>query len=502
MADEIRPQDISINKEVFQLIDKGTAERYGVIPLALKNENGTKVLAVAIANTNDLATLDRLQGMVGCKIHPVKASPMNIKEAIKKYYVVGEFDDESRPVDLLKEMGAIAPANIVNTQNNATALVEEMLHSAAVERASDIHVEAYEKECIIRYRVDGVLFDHSIYNSELHPQVISRIKILSDLDIGQTRLPQDGRFEYDGGGGNTLDVRVSIVPSQYGEKCVMRLLSKDTNALNFDKMGVRGYVKDKILEYLHRPFGMMLVTGPTGSGKSTTLYASLNEVDAVEKNVITVEDPIEYSMPRITQIQVHQKIGMTFAEGLRAILRQDPDIIMVGEIRDIETLQMAIQSALTGHMVLSTLHCNDAAAGAARMIDMGAEPFLISSATNGILAQRLVRTICPNCKTEDKSISEAVKQRIGIAADGFTYYTGTGCDKCRHTGTLGRVALYEVLPFVDEIQQAVITQKTASEIRSIAKSLKIPSILDDGLAKARQGIISIEEMMRAVLVEN
>jgi len=502
MTEEIRPQDLNIKKEVFAYIDKGTAERYGVCPLAIKNVNGTKILAIGMADTGDISTIDKVQAIAGCKVQPVQVSPLNIKAAIKKYYVLGEFDDDARPVDLLKEMGQMAPPTPVNTQVNATSLVEEMLLTAAKERTSDIHVEVFEKECIIRFRVDGVLYDHSTYNPEIHPQVISRIKILAHLDIGQNRLPQDGRFQYDSGGGKILDVRVSVVPSHYGEKVVMRLLPKDTSSLNFDNMGISGFVREKLMEYLHRPFGMILVTGPTGSGKSTSLYAALNDIDSVKKNVITIEDPIEFSMPRITQIQVHQKIGMNFASGLRAILRQDPDVIMVGEIRDLETLQIAMQSALTGHLVLSTLHSNDSAAAAARMVDMGAESFLIASATSGIMAQRLVRAICPHCKAKDNDLSEIVKERAGIKGDGYTYYKGIGCDKCRGTGTLGRKGLFEILPFTDEIQQAVIKQQTASEIRAIARSLKIPSILDSGIEKAREGVISIEEMMRAVLIDD
>ena len=329
--------------------------------------------------------------------------------------------------------------------------------------------------------------------------MISRIKILAKLDIAQNRMPHDGRFDVSFGN-REFDVRVSIVPATGGEKAVLRMLPKGQVATDLGSLGLDGHNREILEELTNRPYGMVLATGPTGSGKTTTMYACLSRMDCVGKNLITVEEPVEYQFPRITQIQVHNKIGLTFAAGLRSILRQDPDVIMVGEIRDLETLQIAIQSALTGHLVLSTLHCNDAAAGAARMVDMGAEPFLVASSLNGIIAQRLVRRICESCKTEYK-VSDEMRAKLGLANDGLKYYHGRGCQNCRGTGYMGRVSVFEVIPVIESIQQAIVRKAAASEIRHLMHDAGFPNLFDDGILKARAGVTSLEEVMRAVYVD-
>jgi general secretion pathway protein E len=319
------------------------------------------------------------------------------------------------------------------------------------------------------------------------------------MDIAQNRLAQDGRFDL-GLGNQAFDVRVSVLPSSAGEKAVLRLLAKGPMAMDFEKLGIIGRNRDILEDMAKRPFGMILITGPTGSGKTTSLYACLAKIDCVAKNVVTVEDPIEYQFPRITQLQVHPKIGMTFAHSLRAILRQDPDVIMVGEIRDLETLQIAMQAALTGHTVFSTLHCNDAAGGAARMVDMGAESFLITSSVNAIVAQRLVRVICNHCKVEAE-VSPAIRTKLGLVDDPTPFYTGRGCAHCRNSGYSGRIGVFEVIPMIDPIQETIMKSPNATTIRSVIREHQLPTLLEDAMDKARRGWISLDEVVRAVLVD-
>ena len=351
----------------------------------------------------------------------------------------------------------------------------------------------------MRFRVDGILYDNLSYELAAHAQIISRIKILSNLDIAQNRIPQDGRFDVRVGK-QMFDVRVSIVPLTTGQKAALRLLPKRAAGMSFDELGLTGRNADLLNQLTERPFGMVLATGPTGSGKTTTMYSCLAKIDYTAKNVITIEDPVEYRISRIGQIQVNSKVGLTFATGLRSILRQDPDVILVGEIRDPETLEMAIQSALTGHLVLSTLHCNDAAAAAARMVDMGAEPFLVATASTGIISQRLVRRLCEKCKTPTP-VSDVVRAQLHLPDDGAVYYTGTGCPHCRGIGYYGRISVFEVVPIGEMIQKAIIEKAPAGDIRAIIRHLGIPSLSDDGLDKARAGITSLDEVMRAVFVD-
>jgi len=515
----IRPQDVQVPKEALALVARNYAERYRVCPVGVvETRAGSRTLTIATTDPSNLMLLDQLQKLTGCRITPVQATEQDIMRGIDVHYTQSYTE---APTDLLQQMGGggvetsnsgggnsvgsgglsptVATAQVAEVRG-ASGMVEGILQRAIAERASDIHIEPHAKTVYVRFRIDGMMYDHMSYDPSSHAQVISRIKILSKLDISQNRLPHDGRFDVSFGN-REFDVRVSIVPASAGEKAVLRMLPKGQVATDLGQLGLDGRNRKLLEELTSRPYGMVLATGPTGSGKTTTMYACLSRMDSVGKNLITVEDPVEYQFPRITQIQIHPKIGLTFAMGLRAILRQDPDVIMVGEIRDLETLQIAIQSALTGHLVLSTLHCNDAAAGAARMVDMGAEPFLVASSLNGIIAQRLVRRVCENCKTPIK-VSDTVRQKLGLADDNTTFYQGRGCQNCRGTGYMGRVSVFEVIPIVEAIQQAIVRKAPASEIRRIIVECGYPTLHDDGILKARAGITSLEEVMRAVYVDS
>lgn len=494
---KVRPHEISVPQEAINLIPRNIAERYRVCPLASEVRNGVRKLAIATADPTNIIMLDQLQKITGCRIEPVLADLSDIKRAINLHYTKDEVDS---PTDLLGQLGNIEPSPAATQQTEgAPNLVESILQNAVNERASDVHVEPHADEVFVRFRVDGVMYDHLTYALPQHQQVVSRIKILSKLDIAQNRLAQDGHFEI-AFGNRAFDIRVSILPAISGEKVVMRLLPKGPMAMDFDVLGITGRVKDMLMESTHLPFGMTLLTGPTGSGKTTTLYACMSKIDCLAKNVVTVEDPVEYQFPRITQLQVYPKIGLTFASGLRSILRQDPDVMVVGEIRDLETLQIAMQAALTGHTVFSTIHCNDAAGAAARMIDMGAEPYLISSSINVIIAQRLLRRICPKCRIKQPP-SEQLKKVLNLPDDGANYFIGKGCSNCRNTGYSGRIGVYEALPLHDSVRDAIVRKATAGDIRDIMYAEGVVTLMQDSLEKARLGIISLDEILRCVFID-
>jgi len=496
----VRPQDLAIATSVLALVPLRLAKHYTICPLTLTETGGVRTLTVAARNSQDPVVVDLLQRTTGCRVQLVEAAEHDILLGLTIHYA-GGLSEPTRPP--ASEPAPPPPAKPASTRDlvpaEAVRIVDEILQRAIAERATDIHIEPFESTVYVRFRIDGFLYDHTTYALTHHAQVISRIKILANLDIAQNRLGQDGRFDI-GSGAQAYDIRVSIAPLLTGQKAVLRLLPKGPLALGFTQLGITATSRDLLQQLIHRPYGMILATGPTGSGKTTTLYACLSQIDNVAKNIVTIEDPVEYQFNRIAQIQVHPRIGLTFAEGLRTILRQDPDVIMVGEIRDRETLDMAIQSALTGHLVFSTLHCNDAAAGAARMVDMGAEPFLIASSVIGIIAQRLVRRICEKCR-KPVAIAPAVRKELGLPDDRTPFFQGAGCEACRYTGYYGRISVFEVVPMVEPIQQAIIQKATAGEIRAIIRRLDLPTLYDDGLAKAREGITTLEEVMRAVYVD-
>ncbi len=489
--------NLYVDDAALEFLPRRDATRLQVLPMQLV---GGK-LVVAMVNPGDLLKLDELRRITGCEIQPARADLKVIDRGIQRFY--GE-KDELETASALVEPGLVVQTDARaapiggGEDAPAVALVNELIEAAILSRASDIHVEAGATKLQVRMRVDGVLFDHQSFPMELHAPVLSRIKIMAGMDIGEHRLPQDGRFDARLRG-KVFDIRASVVPSVFGETAVLRLLPKSSTGLKLSELG---FAPDHLMameELVRRPHGMIFATGPTGSGKTTTLYAILTRLDRVGRNVVTVEDPVEYQLTRATQIQVHPKIGLDFASGLRAILRQDPDVIMVGEIRDLETLRMAIQAALTGHLVLTTVHCNDAASGASRLVDMGAEPFLVASSATVFLSQRLVRKICDKCKVEDQPSAE-VLAALGIE-DGSTFYRGRGCEYCRGTGYFGRTSVFEIMMVNDDISAAITRRETAGEIRRLARSLGMRSLRDDAIEKARQGVTTLEEVTRAVWVQ-
>ena len=489
--------NLYVDDAALESIPRREAMRLQVLPIQLVGNQ----LMVAMVQPDDLLKLDELRRITGREIRPARADLRVIDRGIGRFY--GE-KDELETAQALVEPGLVVQADarggaalgLGGEDAPAVALVNELVEAAIMARASDIHLEPGVNRLQVRLRVDGVLFDHQGYPLDLHQAVVSRIKIMGGLDISERRLPQDGRFDARLRG-RVFDIRVSSVPSITGETLVLRLLPKTATGLKLSELGFSADHLVQMEELVKRPHGMIFATGPTGSGKTTTLYAILSRLDRVGKNVITIEDPVEYQLTRATQIQVHDRIGLDFAAGLRSILRQDPDVIMVGEIRDLESLRMAVQSALTGHLVLTTVHCNDAASRASRLVDMGAEPFLVASAASVFLSQRLVRRICEQCRDESHPKQEEL-DTLGI--DGGTFYRGRGCDHCRGTGYYGRTSVFEILVVNDAVSAAITRKETATEIRHLARSLGMSNLKDDAVAKAREGQTTLEEVARAVWV--
>ncbi|MFQ6675704.1 MAG: GspE/PulE family protein [Fidelibacterota bacterium] len=413
-----------------------------------------------------------------------------LQELVEKEDESDEAQVEDESIDILRSQASDAPAVV---------FVNSLLVQAIQERASDIHIEPQEHDLRVRLRIDGMLREFPPANKRLQNGVIARTKILADLDIAERRVPQDGRVKFKIMG-RSVDVRVSTIPGIYGEKIVLRILDKGSTSLNIDDLGMQLDLLSSLKEATKRAHGMVLATGPTGSGKTTTLYSILNYVSSPSLNIITVEDPVEYRLPGITQVQAKPDVGLTFASALRSFLRQDPDVVMVGEMRDYETAEIAVKAALTGHLVLSTLHTNDAVATVVRLLDMGIDKYLIVSSVSAIIAQRLVRRICMNCKKKG-DLSEELRlslEQQGIAVDGSTFYRGEGCSQCSGTGYWGRMAIHEMLFMNDEIKEMITEEKPETEIRRVAESSGMRSLLQDGLMKAEKGLTTVEEVIRVI----
>ncbi len=498
-----------IEKEIVRLVPEKLARHFGVI--AISHEGS--YINIVMAEPANIVAIDNIRSNTGYEIIPLLSTRKEINEAIEKYY--GESDMVADIPDL-KDISFSAEAEEAKERENVdlaqlkvqvkdppvVRYVNSILFRAIEERASDIHLEAAETEIFVRNRVDGVLRQLPPPPKKTYPAIVSRIKIISNLDIAERRLPQDGRTKAKIGA-KEVDIRVSIIPTIYGEKVVMRLLDKSTMLMGLEELGFDKNELGKFKEAVSSPYGMILLTGPTGSGKSTTLYGALNYINSPEKNIITVEDPVEYELRGINQIQVRANIGLTFASCLRTILRQDPDVIMVGEIRDKETAEISIQSALTGHMVFSTLHTNDAVSVITRLAYMGIEPFLISSALRLSIAQRLVRRICPKCKVPEK-VSEEVLRRIAedvnVKGKEVTFYKGEGCPDCNNKGYRGRVGLYELFQITPEVRKAINASKSEEEIKNIAKEQqKMVTLREAGIKKALAGITSLEDVLTSTL---
>lgn len=495
---KIELENYLIDSKITDLVPEPLARKYELIPVL---KIGNRLTCVMLDPWNIFA-LDEIRMKTGLTIEPAVATEKEIKKALDQYYgAKGSMEDLIKSLDA-KDLGVVEgkEVDVKKLQNMGeepivVRLVSMIMVKAVQERASDIHIEPEEDILKIRFRVDGMLHETTSPPKHLQSAVISRIKIMADLDIAERRKPQDGRFSIQMEGKN-IDIRVSCVPTIYGENVVLRLLDSASTLMALKDMGFSKEILTKYQKLITRPHGIILVTGPTGTGKTTTLYASLDKINTVEKNIITIEDPVEYKLEGISQIQVNPKVGLTFANGLRSILRQDPDIIMVGEMRDFETAEIAIQAALTGHLVFSTLHTNDAPGAVTRMIDMGVEPFLVSSSVIGVLAQRLVRTICPDCKEKYKPTHEELKD-VGLSAsEKLEFHRGKGCNKCMNTGYVGRIGIFEFMSIDDEVRKLIVGKRPAEEIRQKALASGMVVLAKDGIEKIKQGLTTVEEVLR------
>ena len=474
------------------------------VPVALERDT----LTLAMTDPLDYSTLDAVRQTTGYQLKAVLGTESEIMDVLEKFYGsasstlgriiegidednIDSLPDEIEDIEQLKDLASEAPV---------IRLVNLLISKAIESRASDIHIEPFEKDLKVRYRIDGILHDVESPPKKLKAALISRVKIMSKLNIAERRLPQDGRIKLKVLG-KDIDLRVSTLPTMYGESVVMRILDKSNTGL-YDIRSL-GFPEDSLKDFkslIHRPHGIFLVTGPTGSGKTTTLYSALSVINLPDKKIITIEDPIEYQIDGVNQIHVNTQIGLTFASGLRHIVRQDPDVIMIGEIRDLETAEIAIRAALTGHLVFSTLHTNDAPSAITRLIDMGAEDYLIASSLLGVLAQRLVRVICPSCKTETHPVPEMLDE-IGFRrgdprGEPDRFFEGRGCDQCSQTGFIGRMGIYELMAINDDIRKLTVAKADSNQIRKKALEHGMRSLRDDGWLKVRQGTSSIAEVLR------
>jgi len=491
-----------IDPAVIKLVPAEVAQKHQVIPI---NRTGS-VLTVAMSDPSNIFAIDDIKFMTGFKVETVVASETSIKNAINRYYdsaglvqdIMRTFDDrEVSQVGEGDEEVNVADLQRATEDAPVVKLVNLVLTDAIKKGASDIHIEPYEKVFRVRYRIDGVLYEVMSPPMKLRAALTSRVKIMAQLDISERRLPQDGRIKIKMAG-REMDYRVSTLPTLFGEKVVLRLLDKSTLQLDMTKLGFERKSLADFEAAITAPYGMVLVTGPTGSGKTTTLYSALNRINSPETNIMTAEDPVEFNLPGINQVQMKAEIGLNFAAALRSFLRQDPDIIMVGEVRDYETAEIAIKAALTGHLVLSTLHTNDAPSSVSRLLNMGVEPFLVAASTNLILAQRLVRKVCKDCK-EEVQVPPSVLTSLGFSpeeAKSIVCYHGKGCNNCSDTGYRGRVALYEVMVINEDIKKLILDGASTIELREAAHRNGMLTLRESGLQKLREGITSLEEVMR------
>ncbi|MGK2943162.1 MAG: type II secretion system ATPase GspE [Desulfuromonadales bacterium] len=491
--------------DLLDLIPIGFAKEYRIYPLARQNGR----LQVAVADPLDSRPLNDLSTLTGEDIEPWVTTPEEILRAINRGYekqagetteVIEEIEEKTAG-DLVRDL---EPADLIDASDEAPIIrfVNSLITQGYKERASDIHIEPFERDLLVRYRIDGILYEVLKPPLKAHAGIVSRIKIMAHLNIAEKRLPQDGRFRVRVAG-RDIDIRVSSLPTAFGERVVLRLLDKTSNVLSLEDIGLGSSLLHQFESMISKNHGIFLVTGPTGSGKTTTLYAALTRLNNREKNIITVEDPIEYQLPGVGQIQVNPKIDLTFANGLRSILRQDPDIIMVGEIRDRETAEIAVQSALTGHMVFSTLHTNNAAGALTRLVEMGIEPFLAASSIVGILAQRLVRRICPHCKEAIDPPAELLDQlgdECTLPANP-QFYQGRGCSRCMNIGYWGRCGIYELLPVDETVRGLLMQDKDATTIKQAAMRQGMQTLRAAGVTRALEGVTTLEEILRVTQEE-
>jgi type IV pilus assembly protein PilB len=495
--------EFEVDPAVIQLIPEEVAVKHTVLPV---NRAGS-TLILATADPSNIFAIDDIKFLTGYNIEVVVASEEAIKRAVDRFYdqtssiddVMADFDDSD--LEVIQDQDDLDIGELARESEDAPVvkLVNLILTDAIKKLASDIHIEPYEKEFRVRYRIDGVLYEVMKPPMKLKNAITSRVKIMSELDIAERRLPQDGRIKLKLGRGREMDYRVSVLPTLFGEKTVLRLLDKSTLELDMTKLGFESEQLEGFKNSIYQPYGMVLVTGPTGSGKTTTLYSALSELNKTTENISTAEDPVEFNLTGINQVQMHEDIGLNFASALRSFLRQDPDIIMVGEIRDFETAEISVKAALTGHMVLSTLHTNDAPSTINRLLNMGIEPFLVASSVNCIVAQRLARRICEECREPDAETRVEDLVRAGMEeskAEDVTPYRGRGCRNCSETGFKGRIALYEVMPIGEELKEFVLNGASAAELKREAIRLGMLTLRQSALHKLAEGVTNMNEVFR------
>jgi type IV pilus assembly protein PilB len=495
--------EFEVDPAVIQLIPEEVAVKHTVLPV---NRAGS-TLILATADPSNIFAIDDIKFLTGYNIEVVVASEEAIKRAVDRFYdqtssiddVMADFDDSD--LEVIQDEDDLDIGELAKESEDAPVvkLVNLILTDAIKKLASDIHIEPYEKEFRVRYRIDGVLYEVMKPPMKLKNAITSRVKIMSELDIAERRLPQDGRIKLKLGRGREMDYRVSVLPTLFGEKTVLRLLDKSTLELDMTKLGFESEQLEGFKNSIYQPYGMVLVTGPTGSGKTTTLYSALSELNKTTENISTAEDPVEFNLTGINQVQMHEDIGLNFASALRSFLRQDPDIIMVGEIRDFETAEISVKAALTGHMVLSTLHTNDAPSTINRLLNMGIEPFLVASSVNCIVAQRLARRICEECREPDAETRVEDLVRAGMEeskAEDVTPYRGRGCRNCSETGFKGRIALYEVMPIGEELKEFVLNGASAAELKREAIRLGMLTLRQSALHKLAEGVTNMNEVFR------
>ena len=496
LYEQIDPANVPV--EFIQTVQSNYAHQHSVV--ATEYTDGTMVIATS--NPLNLYAVDNIANITKCPVKPALANKALINSTINGAYeqrttVLEEVAEEIDASNIQSLIGDVSSEDLLDVVNRPPVirLVNDILFKALQMRTSDVHIHPFEQKIMVRYRIDGMMYDMLTLDPRVLPVIVSRIKVMAGMDIAERRMPQDGRCSVRIGS-REVDLRVSTVPTAYGERSVLRILDKGSGVYSLQELGLSDYDYGRIDGLINRPHGVVFVTGPTGSGKSTTLYSFLQRIDAREKNVITVEDPIEYHLDGISQIQVANRKGMTFLTALRHILRQDPDVIMVGEVRDEETARMVIQSSLTGHLVFSTLHTNDASGAITRILDFNVEPYLVASSVAGAMAQRLVRRLCPHCKEEINADTNKMK-RLGLAFAGFEkVYEARGCDKCFRTGYMGRTGIYELMLVDDDIRQCIYQRKSAAMVKKAALEGGMTTLRMDGMRKVEQGETSLEEILR------
>ncbi|HLP41854.1 MAG TPA: type IV-A pilus assembly ATPase PilB [Fibrobacteria bacterium] len=500
--------DLEIPADVISLIPEEMATKYGVLPVQKED----RLIHVVLADPKNVFVMDAIKFLTGCNVRPWMAPESQVRRAIDKYYLSrtnsGDFDNilqdvEEQTVELVKDtQDEEQPAEYQMMEAPLVRLVNKVLIDAIKLKASDIHVETYEKTVRVRYRMDGSLIEQTTLPYKLKGAIVSRLKIMANLDIAERRLPQDGRIKMNIGM-KKIDLRVSVLPTIHGEKVVMRILDQGNLNLDMRKIGFNEKGYRDFTEALNSPFGMILVTGPTGSGKSTTLYSALSALNTPDTNIMTAEDPVEYNLEGINQVGVNNDIGLTFAAALKSFLRQDPDVIMVGEIRDLETAQIATKAALTGHLVLSTLHTNDAPSTITRLADMGIEPFLIATSVRLVIAQRLVRKICQACKVEDDTVTADVLRLLEVDpkdAQTIKFHKGKGCPTCANTGYKGRLAIHQVLPVTDAVRRLVVDRATPDEIEKVSVAEGVQTLRMCAMERLKEGLTTADEVIKSTKI--